>query len=254
MELSSLVFVRHGQSVRNMVEDNALQSLSCSYFQNEADRQRGGAFEDRVIPLTEKGLEQARKTGKVLKETFGIFSHVIHSGYVRTIQTTQGILEAYTEEERRQMTLMESLLIRERDPGYCHNMTIEEVKKNFSWMEKYWTAGEAFFRVPIGGESVAQMCSGRLLLFLNSLKFMNASKVLVVSHGRSILGMRYLLEKWSYEKINHALKHENPPNCAVTEYVRNLPGSANRALTGDVRGNYYYSYWQLGLGNKVFYD
>ncbi len=73
------------------------------------------------------------------------------------------------------------------------------------------------------------MAEGRLTDFLKSLEEISIenstentghrnSKIFVVSHGRAILGLRYLLEGWSYGRANYALADENPPNCSVTHY------------------------------------
>lgn len=221
MDSAKLVIVRHGESIRNAVEKDYPEGAAHAYFHTEADRQKVGVLKDRWIPLSEEGWRQARETGKKLRESFGVFDWVVHSNYLRAEQTAKAILEAYGGTEQNQQAVMISHLIRERDAGFIHNMTREEVQKHFPWFDKYWQSEEMLFKVPPGGESVAQMCSGRLVLFLNELNRMlqsrNGGKVLLVSHGRTILGMRSLLEQWDYGKVNEKLG-EHPPNCGVTYY------------------------------------
>ena len=61
-----------------------------------------------------------------------------------------------------------SSFIRERDSGYAYDMTEEEAKKQFPWMEEYWKTFGGFFAVPPGGESYAQVAQ-RIYLFLDTI-------------------------------------------------------------------------------------
>ena len=214
--IRDLVLIRHGESKRNVMESKG------SFYQNKEDRESIGIFQDRLTPLTKKGNEQARKAGRGLKRKFRIPDLLFHSGFLRTIETTDGILKAYSEKELAKFNIRENHLIRERNPGYLMNYTEAEVQEMFSWWRDYWRTADKFSVIPIGGESIASMAEGRLLSFLKSLEEVfykkAGSKIFIVSHGRAILGMRYLLEDWSYKKINFALDNENPPNCSATYY------------------------------------
>lgn len=232
--IRSLFLARHGQSLRNIAESKG------PFFKDEQQREKYGNYSDHLIPLTEKGLKQARSLGKKLKKQFGIFDYVIHSGFQRARQTASGILEAYSENELKVMSVSENLLIRERDPGYFINLTEAEVKENWPWWGNHWFYSDPFLVVPFGGESVAKMCEGRLSEFLRRLDEElpatdHRSNVLLVSHGRTTLGLRYLLEGWSHERMNHEIRHGNPPNCSVTHYKFDVCGQA-----------------QLQFANKVF--
>src|SRR3989344_6490946 len=88
-----LVLIRHGKSVRNIAEKSG------PFFKNDDARKKFGAVRDRLIPLTQKGIRQARKVGGGLKRKFGIHDLLFHSGFLRTIETTDGILMAYSKKE-----------------------------------------------------------------------------------------------------------------------------------------------------------
>lgn len=214
--IHDLVLIRHGESVKNIAEKFG------PYYKNNEERKQVGIAQDRLMPLSENGFWQARKAGRSLKKLFGAPDFLFHSGFLRTKQTTSGILKAYSEKELLKTKIQESHLIRERNPGYLWNFTEAEVREIFPWWQNYLRCADPFLTALIGGESMVSICEGRLLTFLKSLENISyqkgGNKIFVVSHGRAILGMRYLLEDWGYERINQALVEENPPNCSATYY------------------------------------
>ena len=215
--VSTLVLIRHGESVRNIAEKSG------PFFENYEARKKFGRVRDRLIPLTSNGVGQARKAGRGLKRLFGVPDWLFHSGFVRTRQTTDGILSAYSKKELLRTRIRENRLIRERDAGYFSDFTQKEIQELFPWWNNYWHNHDRFLTVPFGGESIVSVCEGRLLTFLKLLEDFSykkgGKKIFLVSHGRAILGMRYLLEDWSYEKMNDALANENLLNCSVTYYL-----------------------------------
>jgi hypothetical protein len=58
---------------------------------------------DALLSLMEGEHRQAALTGAALRERFGVFDFVFHSSYLRTVETTDGILSAYPEEEQTLM-------------------------------------------------------------------------------------------------------------------------------------------------------
>src|SRR5205809_7605730 len=89
-----LVLVRHGQSQRNVVK-----KVNRFYLDDEARKAVKGV-PDHLIELTDEGWRQAKVTGIAIRDQYGLFDYVVHSGYRRTVQTCDAILAAYTEEER----------------------------------------------------------------------------------------------------------------------------------------------------------
>ena len=108
-----IVLVRHAESVRNEVKKDE------SFFADEFARNKVRGMADEDVPLTESGKAQARITGHVLKQSYGTFDYVYHSGYRRTVETVDEMLKNYTDLERARMKIRMSTFIRERDAGYA---------------------------------------------------------------------------------------------------------------------------------------
>ncbi len=209
-----LILVRHAESVRN-------KAKSSVYFADEYARRHVQGIADYKIPITEVGKKHALKTGKYIRERFGSFDYIYHSGYKRTEDTLQAILKAYSEEERDKMKYRHNLFIRERDPGYAYDMTEPEAKKAFPWLQEYWNTYGGFFAYPVGGESIAKMTE-RVHQFLGMIFAQHAGqKIMVVTHGGTIRAFRFLLEHWDYEQAISWPPGSEPKNCGVTVYNYN---------------------------------
>jgi broad specificity phosphatase PhoE len=208
-----LVLVRHGQSQRNVVK-----KANRFYLDDEARKSVRGV-PDHLIELTDEGRRQAQVTGAAIRERYGIFDYVVHSGYRRTVQTCDEILAAYTAEERSRMPVRHHLFVRERDAGHAYDMTDAEAQAAFPWLNDYWTTFGPFFARPPGGESLADVCE-RVYAFLQKLsRTMAGRRVMVVTHGGTIWCFRYVLERWTYEEAERRFRTETNPNCSVTTYA-----------------------------------
>ncbi|MBA3297268.1 MAG: histidine phosphatase family protein [Acidobacteria bacterium] len=207
-----LVLVRHGQSQRNIVKKKN------HFYLDDESRQSVKGIPDHLIGLTDEGRRQAEVTGRALREQFGPFDYVFHSGYTRTMETTERLLSAYPDDERGQMTVRHHLFIRERDGGHTYDMTDAEASVAFPWWQDYWHTFGPFFARPPGGESLAQVCE-RVYAFLQKVaRTMAGKRVLIVSHGGTMWCLRYVLEGWSYAEADRRFNTEAMPNCAVTSY------------------------------------
>jgi len=207
-----LVLVRHGQSERNVIKKH-----NRFYLDDEARKAVQG-IPDHRIALTDEGHRQAKETGVAIRKSFGTFDHVYHSGYRRTVETTNGILEAYSAEEREKMRIRHHLFIRERDGGHAYDMTDSEATIAFPWLQDYWNTFGPFFARPPGGESLAQVCE-RVFTFLQKVaRTMAGKRVLVVTHGGTLWCFRYVLEGWTYEEAERRFLTEKIYNCSVTSY------------------------------------
>lgn len=212
-----LVLVRHGQSMRNVAKKQS------RFFLDDEARRSVAGVPDHRIPLTQEGHRQASLTGAALRERFGVFDFVFHSGYTRTVETTEGILSAYSEEERKEMRVRHHLFIRERDTGHAYDMTDAEALAAFPWLQDYWTTFGPFFARPPGGESLAQVCE-RVYSFLQKVaRAMAGRRVLVVTHSGTLWCFRYVLERWTHEEAEERFKTEWIPNCSVTSYRLDEP-------------------------------
>lgn len=207
-----IVLVRHAESVRNEAKKDA------SFFADEYARNKVRGVADSETALTDAGRAQARITGHVLKQSFGLFDYIYHSGFARASQTMDEILTNYTPSEQERMKIRMSVFIRERDPGYTYDMTEAEAKKNFPYMEEYWKTFGGFFAAPPGGESLAQVTE-RINSFMDIIFRERAGqKILVVTHAGAIRAFRFLLEKWNYKQALNAITEDKPLNCGVTVY------------------------------------
>jgi broad specificity phosphatase PhoE len=207
-----LLLVRHAESARNQAKKGSV------YFADDAARRVLRGTPDHLIPLTEDGRKQALETGVAVRERFGVFDYVYTSGYARTEQTAEGILAAYSEEERELMRLRMNLFVRERDPGFAYDMTTDEAESHFPWLNEYWRTFGGFMARPPGGESLADVAS-RVHTFLDTLYRDRAGqKIMVVTHGGTIRCFRYLLERWDYQQAQSWPPGQHPANCGVTVY------------------------------------
>jgi broad specificity phosphatase PhoE len=229
---SLLVLVRHAESDRNKAKKGL------TYFADDAARRCVKGVPDYKIELTDDGLKQALITGTGLRAEYGTFDYAYHSGYARTAQTLNGILEAYTPEERNNIKVRENMFIRERDSGYAYDMTEEEARAAFPWLKEYWQTMGGFMGRPPGGESLADVCQ-RVYLFLNMLfRDRAGQKVLVVTHGGTLRAFRKLLEHWSYDRATEAFKTDPPLNCSVISY--SCDQSSGRLVPWNVYSKVYY--------------
>ena len=209
---SLLVLVRHGESARNVIKKGN------RYFLDDESRRAVRGVPDHEIPLTEAGWRQAELTGQALRARLGTFDYLYHSGYRRTVETSEGLLRAYSADERARIQVRHNLFIRERDSGHAYDMTTAEAEAAFPWLADYWQTFGGFFARPPGGESLAQVCE-RVYLFLNTLfRDRPGQRILVVTHGGTLRAFRFLLEHWDYEQATSQFRGDPPRNCSVTTY------------------------------------
>ena len=228
---SLLVLVRHGQSQRNVVKKQN------RFYLDDESRRAVKGVPDHLIELTDEGRRQAAETGVEIRNRYGVFDYIVHSGYKRTVQTLDHLLDAYTPEERARMPLRHHLFVRERDGGHAYDMTDAEAQAAFPWLNDYWTTFGPFFARPPGGESLADVCE-RVYAFLQKLaRTMAGRRVMVVTHGGTIWCFRYVLERWTYEEAERRFRTETNPNCSVTAYA--YDAAAGRLALGDTARIYW---------------
>lgn len=207
-----IVLVRHGESERN-----ALKGDQIFYPPTEAGELLS-AVPSENMPLSPKGWEQARATGKALRERYGVFDHIYHSGMHRVHETTEGILEAYAIDERARMPLSHNLRIRERDPGYTYGMTAKEAGAAFPWLQRHFEVVGKFFGRPPGGESVADVTL-RVGPFFKKINAENTGeRLLIVTHGGVISSFRYYIEGWNYQQARELVGEASSACCGVTVF------------------------------------
>ncbi len=210
---AKLVLIRHAESERNA-------ALNGGFFLNDPDiLQKVGKVPDHRIPITEHGKSQAKKTSSKLLEIHGIPDVVFHSGYTRTKQTAEGVLSDYPENAN--LSIKEDLLIREREGGYPYTLLESEKDLHFPYLQDYWNVVGGIFSRPVGGESLMDVVENRLKPFLENLnKNYSGKTIFLVTHGRVIQCMRFILDEMSLEEMEKFIadNKSSPRNCSVAVY------------------------------------
>lgn len=204
-----VIFIRHGFTVSN----EALESKDRLLYEKLAKTP------DHKIWLTDVGKEQARVTGVELREIYGIPKLLLKSGYVRTEETANLILEAYSDEEKEKIVIRRDYGIRERESGYTFGMLIEDVKKEFPKIQEHYEKVGPFFFRPSGGESLAEVSTGRARMFVESMsRLTSGGTVFVVTHGNFTRCCMLNLENWSEDEILSWGGKDPLYNCGIVVY------------------------------------
>ncbi|GAX81779.1 hypothetical protein CEUSTIGMA_g9207.t1 [Chlamydomonas eustigma] len=204
-----IILIRHGESKGNIEKDTYCTQP------------------DHSVPLTEEGRQQARQAGLTLlsmmreshylaevslegssqidDDDFRIF--ILTSPYARTLETTDLLLEAFTDDQIA--GVRSAVQLREQDFGNFQDS--KKIDQDLSDRIKF---GRFWFRFP-NGESGADVYD-RLTIFEDHLvrdmiigRYSGVSLVLV-THG---LTLRIFLMKWFHWTVDEFLEVYNPKNC-----------------------------------------
>jgi probable phosphoglycerate mutase len=200
-----LVLIRHGRS-------RLQEAKPRRYFDDELAKQKILGIPDHKISLSEEGIAQATSAGQELEKNFGKFDVIYHSAYLRAKQTADALFDAAADK----LNILENILLNERDTGYTHSMTHDEVAKYFPYLGQYHeSTGEFYFRFP-GGESFANVCE-RARVWLTQIAVAYAGKkVCAVTHWGMIVAIRYNLEGWDEDEFMKRITTEEIRNCSAT--------------------------------------
>lgn len=219
-----IIVMRHGESAGNVSPE-----LYCS-------------LPDNIVPLTDKGHEEAKNAGKKLrtklvklherdKSEMRIF--VMTSPYRRTMETTDGLIDAFDDDE---VTGVRSAVqLREQDFG-----NFQTPSKINADMEERNRFGRFWFRFP-NGESGSDVYD-RMTIFTDHLvrdmglgRFSGQSLVLV-THG---LTLRILLMRWFHWSVPQFLEVFNPRNCDPV-IIEKLPWARVEAMQSTTKRRYVH--------------
>jgi 2,3-bisphosphoglycerate-dependent phosphoglycerate mutase len=175
--MAKLVLVRHGQSLWNL-------------------QNRFTGWTD--VPLTEKGREEAKFAGEVLKYSGIAFDVAYTSVLIRAIETLEIILQVlYTE-----IPVIRDAALNERFYGDLQGLNKDRTRKIYGkeivhlWRRSYHIP-------PPHGESL-EYTANRTVPFLKRAILQDVTggrNVLVVAHGNSLRSIVMYLEKYSPEEI-----------------------------------------------------
>lgn len=198
-----LIIVRHGESELNLARD-LLKAGSGDLL----EKQRG--VRDVDIPLTKKGISQARQTGKWLSK-YEPFDICFSSPYQRALQTAEGIISQFDYD----LSIYKDNRLREKEFGRLHGLSTEEIKERYP--DEYSNRerdGKYWYRLP-SGENYPDV-EARIHSFLDKLsRDYGGKNVLIVTHQVCYKMFRALFEHLGEEEV---LALENCPNCAIQEY------------------------------------
>ncbi|WMV07610.1 hypothetical protein MTR67_000995 [Solanum verrucosum] len=190
-----IILVRHGESEGN--EDKNVYT----------------AVPDHKVQLTEKGKEQAKNAGEVIRSVVGnckVYFYV--SPFLRTRETLKEISESFSSNEI--IGVREECRLREMDYAKFQNTEkMEEYKKE---RERY---GKFFYRFP-HGESAADVYD-RVSGFMESLwrdiemeEICESGSddnlnIVIISHGLTIRIILMRLFKWTAEEVESLISPKN---------------------------------------------
>ena len=199
----NLVFVRHGQSIWNL--DNK--------FTGWVD-----------VGLTEKGIEEAINAGKTLIENNFIPEICFTSYLIRSIETTNYLLQQYDNSLNHEVSVIKRWQINERHYGALQSLNKVETAKKYGeeqvheWRRGYKTKPPLVDKdskfnpnknelykdirndLPLG-ESLEDVVSRVETTLKEIIKLSKNKSVLVVAHGNSIRAMLKIIENISDKSI-----------------------------------------------------
>ena len=178
--------VRHGESQANIAESGQI------------------SVADHLVPLTEKGFEQAKQAGVKLGSSFLKQSLIYTSPFLRTKQTLTAILEG-AEVSPEEIQVREDPRIREVEHGYF------DVPAQKAMINTY---GHFYYRYQ-GGESAADCydrVSGFLESFVRSLQKTQSKQAVIITHG---LALRVFVMRFLHLTVEQFDQIANPNNADI---------------------------------------
>jgi broad specificity phosphatase PhoE len=196
---------------------------------------------DYETALTDKGWDQARKTGKGMAAgKIEVPSMVYVSPYKRTLDTLAGMIEGWPE--LKEAMVLEDDRIREKEMGKLSvygNWRLYDVF-NPEYAMLYKMSSRYEFRSE-GGESTLDV-RGRTRGFISTvirehgglqLPENKPENIVVVTHSMTILALRANFERWSREKFFYEDENNFPHNCGLTVYRGKVAtGNSRRGQKG----------------------
>ena len=230
--MSILILIRHGQSIWNL-----------------QNRFTGGID----VPLTRKGIKQAKKAGKELKKLGISIDHVYSSKLSRSVETARFII-SNLESLNKNKKITQVFALNERDYGDLSGKYKDELVKTYG--EKKVLEWRRSFRIkPPGGENLEDVLK-RVKPFLNKkiIPLLKKGKnVLLVAHGNALRAFRIATGEYTEENIFDI--HIPPCVPVIYEYKNN--GKKNILSVKDSKTNitskFTYQIEELGLEPSIIH-
>ena len=210
MPITTLLLVRHGESVAN---------IAASYAEVHELEVIAAPSRDADVPLSPTGLEQAAALGRWLAARDAPPSAVWVSSYLRARQTAQlaldtaGMAPPVRVDER----------LRDRELGILDLLTSRGVEARYpeEAARRRWV-GKFYYRPP-GGESWADVAL-RLRSVLDDAERRDDGVLLVVAHDALVMLMLYLYLGLSEAELMEFALQNTVTNASVTTLVRSEDG------------------------------
>lgn len=217
-----LIFVRHGQSEANIMQEKLEKGLIDSMPKEFIDRH------DSRMRLSPEGVQQAYSAGEWLKDVgLNSFDYYYVSPFVRTRETAVNLkLDGNWRVDDRW---------RERDWGE-YGITTELERETMFPFSRHLRGLNKWYWKPTGGESLATDVRLRFSNILDTLHRHKSAnqKVIAVSHGDFIRTAQFVLEKIDPEDWVdfEASKKYKIHNSMILHYSRRNP-ETNEIIQGD---------------------
>ena len=162
--MKNVRLVRHGESAANA----------------------GAATLDHAsIPLTEKGIEQAKRVARSVGRAPEL---IVVSPFSRAQATADATISVFPEAPIETWPIEEFTYL---DPTRCVNTTVGQRK---AWVDRYWAYADPSNIDGEGAESFLEFV-GRARSFLDRLATHPAQDILVFSHGQFLNAVAWLIER-----------------------------------------------------------
>jgi broad specificity phosphatase PhoE len=196
---------------------------------------------DRGTPITPRGEQQARITGRRMREAKTAAPDVIFvSPYLRTLETLRLLKEEWPELEGAREYKEER--IREKDHGLAllyNDWRIYHVHHPEQG-QLHHLLGDYDYRF-LNGENIPDVRQRTRSWMMTITREFAGKRVMAITHHLAILATRANFERLGPEEFLHLDEHEKPVNCGVTKYV----GNAGLGTRGQLKLEQY---------NKRYYD
>jgi broad specificity phosphatase PhoE len=212
---SSIVLVRHGESVGNLADAKAREQ--------GADRLDLPA-RDADVELSDEGRRQADALGTWMADADHLPSIVLSSPYARALETARRAV-GHTDLD---VVLDERL--RERDLGLFDGMTGQGIRAEFAAeAERRQRVGKFYYQPP-SGESWADVVLRIRSLLADLRHGFEGARVWMFSHQAVIMSFRYVLEGLTESELLDIDRTSTIPNASMTVYEQGDGGLELRSF------------------------
>ena len=197
-------------------------------------------FSDRDTPITQKGILQARLTGKRMRDAAVTAPEIIFvSPYLRTEQTLSTMQQQWPE--LRAAAIFRDERIREKDHGLS---LLYNDWRIYQLMHPEQGAlhqllGDYDYRF-LNGENIPDVRQRNLSWITTLTREFSGRRVMAITHHLTILATRANFERLGPGQFLHLDEHHKPVNCGVTRYIGNPHlGSQGKLELHEYNRQYY---------------